>query len=266
MTLAHTLLIAVAGLGAGFVNGVVGTGTLVSFPALLVLNIGAFQANIVNTLALIPGYLGNSIGYRRELSGQGPRIIWFGALTIIGSAGGTWAFLALPGSRFREVVPYLILVAAVLMAVQRRVARMVGTTRLEPVSGRGNLESSQPVSRRRLFNPFLVVAMILCGAYAGYFGAGVSVILLAVLGMFLGEPIQPMNALRSVLTLTGNLLAGVVFMVHTRVDWSVVAVMAPLALVGGWLGSSVARKIPEEPLRWAVVAFATAVGLLLIFT
>lgn len=258
MTLAHTLLIAGAGLGAGFVNGIVGTGTLVSFPALLILRIGAFEANIVNTLSLVPGYIGNSIGYRRELSGQKARILFFGALTVGGSAGGTWAFLALPGSQFRMIVPFLILFSALLMASQKSIAKMVSLSRAK----KSQLEAQRHISELR--NPILVLAMVLCGAYAGYFGAGVSVILLATLGAFLGDGIQRLNALRSVLTLTGNLLAAVVFVSVSSIDWSIVAVMAPMCLIGGWMGSSVARKIPAEPLRWAIVIFATVVGIILI--
>ncbi len=250
MTAAHVVLLVVAGLVAGFVNGVVGTGSLVSFPALLAAGYGALAANVTNTLAIVPGYIGNSIGYRRELVGQGRRMLVLGAATVLGSGAGTVALLTAPAATFRTVVPYLVLLSAGLMAAQKRVASLV-TSRRAP----GGREHAVP----------LLVAMVACGAYAAYFGAGVSVVLLAVLGAWMPERFQRLNALRSVLTFTGNALAAVVFAFAAPVAWSAVAAMAPASLAGGWLGAELARRIPEGALRWGVVAFATVVGALLLW-
>ncbi len=261
MTAAHAGFLAGAGLLAGFVNGVVGTGSLISFPALMAAGYGALTANVTNTLSIIPGYVGNAIGYRRELSGQKARMAAFGAATVVGSAGGTAALLAFPASDFRKVVPYLILVSACLMAGQKRIASWVASRRsARKVVG----EAAGLVAAPREHTVPLLVAMAACGAYAGYFGAGVSVILLATLGATVADSLQRLNALRSVLTFTGNVLAGIVFAFAASVAWSAVAVMAPASLVGGWLGSTVARRIPDALLRWTVVAFAGVVGLVLL--
>lgn len=256
MTAAHAVLLAGAGLVAGFVNGVVGTGSLVSFPALLAVGYGARVANVTNTVAIIPGYIGNTIGYRRELSGQRARILALGAATVVGSAGGTAALLAVSASTFRSVVPYLILFAAALMAVQTRVGALVAWWRKRGLSSRTEREHTAP----------LLSAMVLCGAYAAYFGAGVSVVLLAILGAMISEKFQRLNALRSVLTFTGNLLAGAVFALVAHVVWSAAGIMAPATLLGGWAGSSAARRVPDRILRWGVVAFATGVGVALLVT
>ncbi|HUY86075.1 MAG TPA: sulfite exporter TauE/SafE family protein, partial [Acidimicrobiales bacterium] len=243
---------------------------LISFPALLAAGYSAFSANIANTLSLIPGYVGNTIGYRRELAGQAKRVWIFGAATVIGSAGGTAAFLMAPSADFRKVVPYLILLAAILMAVQKRVASLVAKHRsarsarsVRSVRSVRSARSDRPAAVKEHTVPLLLV-MTACGAYAGYFGAGVSVILLATLGAMVADSLQRLNALRSVLTFTGNLLAGVVFIFVTHVAWLAVAIMAPTSLAGGWLGSSVARKIPDNFLRWSVVVFAGVVGLVLL--
>jgi len=231
------------------VNAVAGGGSLISFPALLWAGYPALTANVTNTVALLPGYLGGTIGYRRELGGQRTRAIRLAAISIAGAVAGAVALLASSDKLFRDIVPWLILFSCVLLGVQPWLA-----ARLR------RLESGRPEDRA----PGLVTGQVLSGAYGAYFGAGLGVMMLAILAIFLRDDLQRLNALKGLLSLVINGVAVVAFIAFGPVAWGPVAVMAVLSLLGGQAGVVVARRLPAPVLRAAVIAFGVAVALVLL--
>ena len=241
---AHIALLALVGFLAGAINAVAGGGTLISFPALLVAGYPAITANVTNTVALVPGYLGGSIAYRAELEGQQDRLRVLGAVSIIGALAGSYLLVISPAAVFRRIVPWLILFACGLLAAQPWVARLI---RRE--------ENTARVEHRSL--P-LLVAQFLGAVYGAYFGAGLGVIALAVLGIFLTDTLQRLNALKGLLSLVINVVAAVYFALFGPVAWLPAAIMAGASLAGGHLGVGVARKLSPTVLRSAVILFGVA--------
>ena len=230
-------------------NAAAGGGSLISFPALLWAGYPALTANVTNTVALLPGYLGGTIGYRRELAGQRTRAIWLAAISVAGAVAGAALLLASPARLFRDVVPWLILFSCALLAAQPWLAARLA-----------RLESARPEERA----PALVAGQVACGAYGAYFGAGLGVMMLAFLAIFLRDDLQRLNALKGALSLVINAVAVVAFVVFGPVAWGPVAVMAALSLLGGQSGVLVARRLPAPVLRAAVIAFGIAVALVLL--
>lgn len=246
------LLVAAAAL-AGAVNAVAGGGSLISFPALLFVGYPAVTANVTNTVALCPGYVGGTIGYRRELSGQRSRAIALSATSIVGAIGGSWLLLVSDPDVFERIVPYLILAACALLAVQQPLARMV-----QRRAGQGEDRSSTGSTVA------LHLLQFVGAVYGAYFGAGLGIMMLAVLGVLLVDTMQRLNALKGLMSLVINVVGAVYFAIFADVIWVAVAIMAVAALIGGRIGVALARKLNDQALRWMVVAFGVFVAISLI--
>ena len=250
MSLGAALAILGAGLAAGTVNAVVGSGSLITFPTLLALGYPAVTANVSNTIGLVPGAVSGSIGYRRELAGQGLRIRSLGVASASGGLTGGLLLLALPGSVFRRVVPVLILVACVLVALQPRLAaRRLGAKDKE----------------RRHGGAALHAAIFATGIYGGYFGAAQGVILIALLGIFLDDSLQRLNGLKNALATIVNGVAALLFILLAHVAWGPAGLLAVGSAVGGQVGASFGRRIPAPVLRAVIVVVGSAVAIRLFF-
>jgi uncharacterized membrane protein YfcA len=247
VSLLDGLLIALAGTGAGLINTVVGSGTLITFPTLLALGYPPVLANISNNIGLVPGSLSGAVGYRRELGGQRRRLLTLGTASVMGAVVGAVLLLVLPGSAFEAVVPVLIAIACVMVMVQPRLQAWVASRRSPGHSPHVSL----PV--------WVLVA--LTGIYGGYFGAAQGVLLIAVLGIGLDEQLQRVNAAKNVLATLVNGVAAVVFIAaaaqsygQAGIDWQVVALIAAGSVAGGALGARIGRRVPAPVFRGLVVA------------
>lgn len=243
-------LLAVAGLLAGAVNAVAGGGSLISFPALLAVGYPSVQANVTNTVALFPGYAGSVAGGRTELQGQGPRVRSLAVTSVLGAVAGAVLLLTTPGDVFRAVVPYLILLACALLVVQPRLKAVVQRRTGQDGAPHG----SAP----------LQATVFLASVYGAYFGAGLGVLLLGLLGVFLAERLQQVNALKNVLSLVVNSVALVAFGLFGPVAWPAVLVVAIASLLGGYAGARLARRIPSAVLRAGVVVYGVVIAVVLI--
>ena len=248
MTPATAALLAAAGLVAGAVNAVAGGGSLISFPALLAAGYPSVTANVTNTVALFPGYAGSVAGGREELRGQGRRLRSLALTSVVGASLGALLLLTTSGEVFRRVVPYLILLACLLLVLQPRLSRAVQARQEQ---GTGGL-------------PLLQVGVLLAAVYGAYFGAGLGVLLLGVLGVLMHEHLPRTNALKNVLSLVINAVALVVFGLFGPVAWDAVLVIAAASLLGGYAGARVARRIPPRVLRAGVVGYGVVVAVVLL--
>ena len=242
-------LLAVAGLVAGVLNAVAGGGSLVTFPALVLVGLPPLAANVTNSVAVWPGYIGTMLGYRAELAGQRGRVVGLAVTGLLGGGTGAALLLTTPASVFEAVVPVLVIGASLLLAVQTVVTRWV---------------QGLPGSAGGHRSPLLHVALFLAAVYGGYFGGALGVILLAVLAVFLTDHLQRTNALKSVLSFLVNTVALVAFALFGPVDWLAVSVIAPASLLGGYAGARVARRLNATVLRAVVVVFGIGVGVALI--
>lgn len=249
MSLVEGILIAVAGMAAGTINTVVGSGTLITFPVLLAFGYAPVTANVSNTIGLVPGSISGAIGYRRELVGQRERVIRLGAMSMLGGATGAALLLVLPASTFKDVVPVFIAAALLLTLLQPRLRRQL--------SARGE----HPQSRGILIG----LAVYAAGVYGGYFGAAQGILLLAILGVSLPQSLHRSNALKNVLAGLVNGVAGVYFVVATHVEWAPAAIIAASSIVGAQIGARYGRRLPPDVLRGLVVlvGIAAIIGLLL---
>ena len=252
MTVWHALAIAGAGLVAGGINTIVGSGSLITFPTLVALGYPPLVANVTNTVGLVPGSLSGAVGYRRELVGQGARIVRLGVFAAAGGLTGGILLLQLPGS-FEQVVPYLVLLAVGLVIVQPRLAQRLARRAAEREQERG--ETGGPVLRAGVFGT---------AVYGGYFGAAQGVLLIALLGIGLDDDLQRANALKNVLAALVNGVAAVLFMAAAPVRWGPAAIMAVASTVGGQLGAGVGRRLPGPVLRAVIVVAGTAVAVKLL--
>jgi uncharacterized membrane protein YfcA len=256
---AQFVLLAVAALVAGAVNAVAGGGSLLSFPALLAVGYPALTANVTNSVALTPGYFGGTLGYRRELAGQRPRILALGATSATGAVVGAFLLLVSSPELFDRIVPFLIFLACGLLALQTRLARLVRARRAD--------DGRQPVGERAGADHHtvpLLATQFLAAMYGAYFGAGVGIMMLAILGIFLTDSLQRLNALKGLLSLLVSVVAAVWFVLFAEVSWVAVGVMAVASLLGGQLGVVLARRLNDQILRWLVIAFGVAVGMRLL--
>lgn len=240
------LVLALAAFASGFVNAVGGGGSLISFPALLAFGYADVTANVTSTTALFPGYIGGAIAYRPELEAQRDRMRRLAPSCLLGAVAGAIVLLAAPASVFKAIVPYLVLVGCVLLGAQPYLQRVVARL---PGADRGE------------HTPLLHVATFLAGAYGAYFGAGLGMILLAVLALFLHDDLQRLNGLKSLLSVLINAVAVVAFALFGPVVWSVAPVMAVASLVGGRVGGAVARSLKPQVLRTVIVVFGLAVAI-----
>jgi hypothetical protein len=229
-------LVVLAGFGAGTINAVVGSGSLITFPTLIWVGLPPVVANVSNTVGLVPGAASGAWGYRRELAGQRGRLLRLGAGTLTGSLVGAILLLVLPPDVFATVVPALILVACLLVVIQPWLVRRL---------------ADRP--RRDHGGPLVWLAIFATGMYGGYFGAAQGVLLIAVLAVGLDETLQRVNAAKNVLGGLANLIAGVLFIVVADVNWAAAGLVAAGAVVGGLLGARVARRLAPAVLRAVVV-------------
>jgi uncharacterized membrane protein YfcA len=249
--------VAVAGLLAGGVNAIAGGGTLISFPALLATGTAAVTANITSSVGLVSGYLGGAVGYRRELAGQRSRVVALGASAVAGGIAGAVILLVTPADSFRAVVPYLVLLSCALLAAQPRTARWV--------AARAAARADDGRSRRSgEIGPALQAGVFVASVYGSYFGAGLGVLLLAVLGILLQDELQRLNVLKTVLAFVVNIVGVVVFLVSGRVAWVFAVILLVTAYLGGVLGARVARRLRASTLRAAVITLGVVVSVVLI--
>jgi uncharacterized membrane protein YfcA len=206
-------------------------------------------ANVSNTVGLVPGTISGSIGYRAELMGQRSRLFALGIAAILGGLTGGILLLALPAGVFRGVVPVLILLAVVLAAVQPRVARWLVDRREEPPMHGG---------------PVLLVSVFLTGVYGGYFGAAQGVILISLLGIFIADDLQRLNATKNVLTGLVNGVAALLFIAVTHIAWGAAGILAVGSILGGQLGARVGRRLPAPLLRAVIILVGTGVAIRLL--
>jgi uncharacterized protein len=240
-----TLLVALAGgLVAGAMNAVVGAGSMVSFPLLLTTGLPPVTANATNTVGLLPGSLSAVAGYRRELAARRHELLRLGPVAALGGASGALLLLRLPAESFERIVPLLLLLAALLTAVQPRL----------------NSWLTLHAGRHRAWG-LLMVGVGVTAVYGGYFGAAQGVILLALIGALYEPDVQEANALKNALALIANLVSGILLALSGKVDWGVAAAVAVGALVGGVVGVRLARRLPPAAFRWfaIVVALVAAV-------
>ena len=237
MSWTDALLITLAGLGAGMINTVVGSGSLITFPTLLALGFPPVLANVSNNIGLVPGAISGVYGYRRELVDQRGRIMRLAPLSAVGALTGALLLLVLPSAVFKRVVVVLIVIALVLVVLGPRLSRRL----------------ARPHEGHARISPTLVVLVGLAGIYGGYFGAAQGIILIALLGIFVLDDLQRLNATKNVLAMTVNLVASVVFVFATHVDWAVVGCIAAGSIVGGQLGATFGRRLDPRALRVVIV-------------
>lgn len=247
MSPGDALLLVAAGLTAGVMNAVVGAGTLVTFPTLLLLGYPPVLANVSNTVGLVPGAAMATVGYRATLRGRGPVVRRLLVATVTGGLTGGLLLVRLPGSAFDVVVPWLLLAAAALAALQPRIAGRVARRR----AARGSV----PVGAGRV-GVGVFVGILATGVYGGYFGAAQGVLLLVILGFALGGPLNDLNGVKNVLGGTANLVSALLFIAVSEVDWAVAGLIAAGATVGGGLGGRYGPRLPSSALRVLLVAIA----------
>jgi uncharacterized protein len=227
-----------AGIAAGTINTVVGSGTLITFPTLLAFGYAPVVANVSNTIGLVPGAVSGTFGYRRELEGQRQRAL---ALAIAATCGGTIGatlLLFLPSSAFKAIVPFFIAVALILIVAQKRLIKLLGDRR------RGHGE--------RLSTTVLIGSC--CSAiYGGYFGAAQGILMLSILGLTIDDKLQRLNAIKVITTGVTNLVAGIVFVFAAHIAWAPAGLIAGGSLLGGVLGSRFGRRLPANALRAVIV-------------
>jgi uncharacterized membrane protein YfcA len=233
--------ILLAGLAAGTINTVVGSGTLITFPTLLAFGVPPVTANVTNTVGLVPGTLSGTIGYRRELSGQRSRLLRLGPASLVGGVAGAVLLLVLPDEAFSAVVPVLILLGCVLVVFQPRISAWVAARH----------ESGGGLPDHGAWWVWPLV--LLTGVYGGYFGAAQGVLLMAILGIGVPETLQRSNATKNVLALLVNGIAGVLFIVVADVDWAVAGLIAAGSILGGQIGATWGRRLPPAGLRVVIV-------------
>ncbi len=243
------ILVALAAVAAGAVNALAGGGTLITFPMLTAVGVPAVAANVTNTVALCPGYLGATFAQLRDLEGQRRRLWLLAAAGVVGGIIGASLLLNTDEGTFRALVPFLILLAAGMLAVQDPVRKWIVR--------RSGKSESEPQSRF-----WAVFPVGLASVYGGYFGAGLSVIVLAVLGYIFNDSLTRLNASKQAIAFNVNIAAAIFFLFSDRVVWSMAIVMAAGALLGGVLGGRLASFIKPATLRWTVVAIGVVVAII----
>jgi uncharacterized protein len=238
------LAVAAAGAAAGASNAIAGGGSLITFPTMVALGVPPLSANVTNTIGVIPGAVGGALGYTDLLREQRERIFRLLAPMLLGAAAGTVLLLLTSNAAFEAIVPVLVAGSCLLLLFQPRL--------MEWVSHAGNEHS-----------PFLTAGLLFSGAYGAYFGSAVSILLLALLALFVLDTIQHLNAIKILLVGFSNLLAGVAYAFLAPVEWRFVLCLWVFSLLGGRLGAHLARRVPSDALRVsiAVIGLGVAVAL-----
>ena len=238
MSLGEVITIALAGLAAGTINTVVGSGTLITFPVLLAFGYAPVTANVSNTVGLVPGSVSGAIGYRRELSGQRHRAMRLGTMSVLGGITGAVLLLVLPAAAFKAVVPVFIALALLLTLLQPRLNAWLLRREID-LDHHGAIPTA--------------VAVYAIGVYGGYFGAAQGILLLAVLGVALTQDLHRTNALKNVLAGLTNGVAGLYFVFAAHVEWAPVGIIAVTSIVGAQLGARYGRRLHPDALRALIV-------------
>ena len=231
--------LAIAAVAAGLINALAGGGSLITFPTLMAVGIPPVMANVTNTVALCPGYLGATLAQKKDLHGQQKRIRLLLPSAVIGGIIGGILLLNSSDQVFDRLIPFLILLAAALLAFQDTL--------------RSCLQRRQGDKKGNIPEIWAFLPIALASIYGGYFGAGLGVIELAILGLFIKDNLTRLNALKQLLSLVVNVAASWFFLFSNQVDWSAAIVVAIGSLIGGLLGGKLARIISPSYLRWTVV-------------
>ena len=237
-------------MAAGGINAVVGSGSLITFPTLLAFGVSPITANVSNNVGLVPGGASGAYGYRKELAGQWGRLLRLGTASVLGSAAGAILLLKLPAGTFKVIVPALILIACVLVILQPRLNGWLASRRREGSQHGG---------------PVLWAGVCASGVYGGYFGAAQGVLMIGLLGIFLDEPLQRINALKNLLTFVVNGVAAIVFIALAHVNWILAGLIAVGSTIGGLGGARYGRRLPPTALRILVVIIGLVAAVKLIF-
>jgi uncharacterized protein len=248
----EVLAILGAGMAAGTMNVIVGAGSLISFPTLLLFGYPPLIANVSNTVGLVPGVISGSVGYRRELVGQRSRAAPLVIAAMLGGLTGGLVLLVMPASAFERIVPILILVGCVLVAIQPRLSRALEARRAAAAGG------------SREVGPALFVGVYLTGVYGGYFGAAMGVIIIALLAIFVADDIQRLNGLKIVLATAINGVAAILFILLTPIAWPVAILIAIGAILGGQIGAHVGRRLSPFALRAVIIIVGAGVAMKLL--
>lgn len=238
------LAVAAAGVAAGASNSIAGAGSLITFPTMVALGLPPLSANVTNTVGIVPGYVGGVLGYTDLLREQRERFVRFLVPMLLGAVAGSAALLLTSDAAFETIVPLLIAASSLLLFFQPRLTARI--------SHAGNERS-----------PFLTAGLFFCGAYGAYFGSAVSILLFAILAVFVADTLQHLNAIKILLIGCANLLAAVVYAFLAPVEWSYVAVLMVSSMLGGRVGAHYARRIPSDPLRIGIAVFALVVAVVL---
>ncbi|MET8557454.1 sulfite exporter TauE/SafE family protein [Streptomyces sp. NPDC004959] len=274
------LLIGIAGVWAGAINTVVGSGTLVTFPVLVALGYPPVTATTSNAVGLITGTITGAYGYRHELAGQGRRVARLAVASFFGAIGGTALLLSLPKDAFEVIVPVLVGLSVLLVALQplatrrlreRKAAKAAAGTGPEPAPAATGVVSAGPGAAAPAdagaapagpgaapFTPLLYVLIFLIGVYGGYFTAAQGIMLVGVMGLLLADPLQRINAFKNVLSAVVNLVAGIIYAVVAPVDWAVIGILAVSSILGGFLGARIGRRLSPTVLRITVIVIGVA--------
>lgn len=239
--------VAIAAIAAGLINALAGGGSLITFPTLMAVGIPPVMANVTNTVALCPGYLGATLAQKKDLQGQQKRIQLLLPSAIIGGIIGGILLLNTGEQVFERLIPFLILLAAGLLAFQDTL--------------RSWLQRRQSDKNGDIPEIWAILPIAFASIYGGYFGAGLSVIELAILGLFLKDNLTRLNALKQLLSLVVNVAAALFFFFSNQVNWSVAIVVAIGSLTGGLLGGKLARIISPSYLRWTVVIISIIIAM-----
>ncbi len=243
MDVTHVVLIAAAATAAGAINAIAGGGSLITFPVLVASGLTSVTASMTNTVAMCPGYLGATVAQRRDLVGQGKRVLRLVPLAAIGSVAGAWILLHTTEKSFQTIVPFLLVFAALLLALQ---ARLRTYLLHHARGGRSLLLAAVPVG--------------FAAVYGAYFGAGMGVMILAIVAVVIDDNLLRANALKQLMSLIINTIAAIVFLAQGHVDWFVAAVIAGASLAGGLIGGKIATRVPEALLRWVAIVIALGVA------
>jgi uncharacterized membrane protein YfcA len=245
----HYLIALAAALAAGFINAIAGGGTLVSFPVLLALGLPPVAANVTNTLALCPGYVGGIWAQRRDFAAQKKRLITILPISMLGGIAGGLILLNTGEKVFNGIIPYLIILACILLAIQVPVKKW-----MQSRSGKAHDNRIKQIGAALL--------LLLASVYGGYFGAGVSVIVIAILGLIYDDSLTSLNVLKQAISFSINISAAIYFSFSGKVNWSFAIVMMIGAITGGMIGGKFASRIKPGVLRWVVIVTGFAAALI----
>jgi uncharacterized membrane protein YfcA len=280
MTWWHAVIIFVAGVWAGSINAVVGSGTLVTFPVLVALGYSPLTATTSNAVGLAPGTISGAYGYRHELTGYWPQVIRFAVASFFGAICGTVLLLTLPKDAFETIVPVLVGLAVVLVIVQPRMSKWIqkrrevnagaggaGAKGAVDLSGHSVAASAGSGARgvtatvsgaAHRGGPLLMGLLFLIGIYGGYFTAAQGVMMMAVMGMLLTEPMQRLNGIKNSLSAVINVVAGLIYAIVAPVSWPVIGLLAVGSTIGGQLGARIGRRLSPTVLRGVIVVIGIA--------